>query len=81
MVVAHSLKSKDLACIQAVELTEIGSDVVLAHYLNSRDFNYIQAVKLTNRITCRACLLPELKILELYSGRQTYRNRITYGTC
>ena len=47
MVLAHYLNSKDFNSIQAVKLTEIGSNVVLNHQLNSKDFNSILAVKRT----------------------------------
>ena len=55
VVLAHYLNSKNFNCIQAVKLMAIGSHVVLVHQLNSKTNR--------NRITCRACLLPELKIL------------------
>ena len=38
MVLAHYLNFRDFNCIQVVELTEIGSQVVLVHQLNSKAF-------------------------------------------
>ena len=42
MVLAHYMNSKYFNCIQAVDLTEIGSHVVLAHQLNSKDFDLLR---------------------------------------
>ena len=60
MVLVPQLNSKGFNCIQAGELTEIGSHVILIHHMKSKDFNCIQAAKLTeSRVTCGACSSAE----------------------
>ena len=39
MVLVHQLNSKDVNCIQAVKVTEIGSHVVVVRQLNSKVLN------------------------------------------
>ena len=77
-----SLNSEDFICIQAVNLTEIGSNVVLVHQLNSNDFNSIQAVKRTE-ILSHVVLVHQLNAEDFncIQSEKTYRNRITFGAC